>query len=168
MSEVISVRPSGYLLPQGFDTKPGTLASSALAKLDQALENYKDKTLLSEITLDEALGLIATAQKAISLEHLSKFQWEAMSGLLSYYSKSANNKVKILVATDRDIGLKSKDKSGESIVGGKAIRDLLARTRKEPALVLLRQNGKDWTGQMPFWWPVLVAPTETSTCLYAS
>ncbi|WP_286798482.1 Z1 domain-containing protein [Pseudomonas sp. UBA4034] len=168
MSEVISVRPSGYLLPQGFDTKPGILASSALAKLDQALESYKDKTLLSEINLDEALGLIATAQKAISLEHLSKFQWEAMSGLLSYYSKSANNKVKILVATDRDIGLKSKDKSGESIVGGKGIRDLLARTRKEPALVLLRQNGKDWTGQMPFWWPVLVAPTETSTCLYAS
>ncbi|WP_434987414.1 Z1 domain-containing protein [Pseudomonas protegens] len=168
MSEVISVRPSGYLLPQGFDTKSGTAAASSLTKLDSALSSYKDKNFLSEVTTDEALNFISIAQKAIALDHSSKFQWDAMTGLISYYSKNSKNKVKILVATGRKIGAKSKDKSGESIVGGENIRNLLAQTRKEPALVFLRQEGEDWAGNMPFWWPVLVAPTETSTCLYAS
>lgn len=168
MSEVISVRPSGYLLPQGFDTKPGPIATSTLSKLDNALKPYKDIVELFEISIGDALGLISTAQKAIALDHSSKFQWDAMTGLTSYYSKNSGDKVKILVATKRKIGSKSKDKSGESIVGGETIRELLAETRKEPALVFLRQEGNDWAGNMPFWWPVLVAPTETSTCLYAS
>jgi hypothetical protein len=168
MSEVISVRPAGYLLPQGFDTKSGTTAVAALAKLDHALDQYKDIAVFSEISIDDALSLISTAQKAITLDQASKFQWDAMSGLTRYYSKNAGDKVKILVATKRKIGFKSKDKTGESIVGAGAFRPLLAETRTEPALVFLRQEGPDWKGNMPFWWPVLVAPTDTSTCLYAS
>jgi hypothetical protein len=168
MSEVISVRPAGYLLPQGFDTKSGTTATAALAKLDHALDQYKDIADFSEVSIEDALSFISTAQKAITLDPASKFQWDAMSGLVRYYSKNAGNKVKILAATKRKIGAKSKDKTGESIVGAGAFRTLLAQTRTEPALVFLRQEGPDWAGNMPFWWPVLVAPTETSTCLYAS
>ncbi|PCR94046.1 hypothetical protein CP336_23330 [Pseudomonas fluorescens] len=168
MSEVISVRPAGYLLPQGFDTKNGTTATAALAKLDHALDQYKDIAAFSEISVEDALALISTAQKAITLDPASKFQWDAMSGLARYYSKNSGGKVKILVATKRKISFKSKDKTGESIVGAGPFRDLLAKTRTEPALVFLRQEGPDWKGNMPFWWPVLVAPTDTSTCLYAS
>lgn len=169
VSEVISVRPAGYLLPQGFDTKGGSIASTTLARLDDELiAKYKDLTTLTEISLDEALNLIAIAQKAISLDHTSKFQWDAMIDLTTYYSRASGGKVKILVETDRNIGLKSKDKSGESIVGGRKIRDHLEEHRTEPALVFLRQEGDDWSGKMPFWWPILIAPTTTNTCLYAS
>lgn len=169
VSDVISVRPAGYLLPQGFDTKGGNIAVTTLSKLDEALiSSYEHLDELEEIPLDRALNLISIAQKAIVLDDTSKFQWDAMIDLTTYYSQNANNKVKILVEIARKIGSKSKDKSGESIVGGKAIRAKLEKDRTEPALVFLRQEGNDWSGNMPFWWPVLVAPTNTSTCLYAS
>ena len=39
-----------------------------------------------------------------------------------------------------------------------------------PVLMLLRQNGQEdrgWRGS-PFWWPVLVAPQNTRTVIFAS
>jgi hypothetical protein len=48
----------------------------------------------------------------------------------------------------------------------------LAGSRAEdiPALMLLRQNGKQakgWRG-MPFWWPVIVTPRSAATAIFAT
>lgn len=78
----------------------------------------------------------------------------------------------IVVKENREIQrLKPKDgrieDSPDTKTETKMARDL---AKDIPALILLRQNGdeeKGWTGH-PFWWPVLVTPSDTKTVVFTS
>lgn len=161
VSEVVTLGAVDYFSPTGFDTKP---ANSALSALNAKLLKY-DNGELTSIPIKDAIEIIDLAKRAFILDKQNTFRWEALTDLINYFSK--NGKIKLFVRTNRKVNRRSADKSGKSIVGGKEIRDKLAVPRSEPALVIVRQEPGDWSGLTQFWWPVLVTPTDSKTCLYA-
>ncbi|RYY46804.1 MAG: hypothetical protein EOO06_13735 [Chitinophagaceae bacterium] len=171
MSNITTIRSSQFYTPIHFDTLAGQKAKRALAEIDEKVDQYQQEGILHDISLETAIELVTLTQGAIALTGKS-FEWEAMTSLFSYYSKNADNSgVKLLVARDREIDRqKTADKTGRSIIGGQSIRDLVVERRKEPVLALIRQKGKDynWSGNMAFWWPVIVSPAETAPCVFSS
>lgn len=127
-----------------------------------------------EIDRGTALHILSIIEKTMEFTD-SDFEWEAMRGLLDYYSDvraGGDGKVLLLVETGRKLSReKSGDKSGLSILGGGAIRSLvLDPLRSKPALILLQQEGLrelQWSGHK-FWWPILAAPGTAEPCVFAT
>ncbi len=176
MSNVVTVRPAGFYLPTDFDTVGTKATAKALLTLDEALlGKSKLADRLISISLDQAIEYLRLTKSAIKLPKDDSFYWDAMEGLLRYYSQMSDSKeVQLLVETGRKLGkLQSGGKSGQSIIGGTTIRGLLnASGRSEPALVMLRQDGEQrrlgWAGKQDFWWPVLTAPTTGAPCVFSN
>lgn len=177
LSSVVTVRPAGFYLPTDFDTSDRKGAGTALQRLDEVLLKHatRDGSRFVTITPEEAVEFIRLSKSAIDLPKNGGFYWEAMEGLLRYYCQMSDSKeVRLLVEKDRRLSKsQSGGKSGQSIVGGVAIRSLLgAAGRSEPALVMLRQDGGrrqlGWSGNQDFWWPVLAAPTTGAPCVFSN
>lgn len=169
MSDITTVRATDYYAPSSFDTIGGKVGQDCLQRIDSILLE-KPESQLFDMPLNDVLEIIDIAKKAISLEEGGLFDWLAMTSLMNYYSKiNDNGIVKVLVATDRAISQKSSDKSGKSLAGGDTIRKMLESSRSAPAIVMTRQNGVnlDWKGNMAFWLPILVSPTNTEPCVFA-
>jgi hypothetical protein len=177
LSSVVTVRPAGFYLPTDFDTAASKAAASSLQRLDAELIERagRDTSGFVTIPLEQAIELVSLSKGAIALPKDGSFYWEAMEGLLRYYAQMSESKnVRLLVEKDRRLSkAQSGGKSGQSIVGGVAIRALLsAGGRSEPALVMLRQDGGrrqlGWSGNQDFWWPVLAAPTTGAPCVFSN
>jgi len=170
MSEITTIKPCDYYAPSGFDTLGGKKGRQAVDFLDRKILSFAGEGF-KDISLAESLELVDKSKSAISLDNGTTFSWEAMTSLLSYYSQINNDcPVKILVATDRKLDrLHSADKSGKSLVGGDTIRSMLSKDRSAPVIVMTRQAGVqlNWSGEMPFWLPILVSPTNTAPCVFA-
>jgi hypothetical protein len=172
LSNVVAVRPAGLYLPTGFETRP----SKELAAADRELKaiiprGVADSQKFAEIDKGTALHIIAIIEKTLEFSD-SEFEWDAMRGLLDYYSDKrdgGNGRVLLLVETGRKLSReKSGDKSGLSILGGGAIRALILDPhRPKVALILLQQEGTGWSGH-PFWWPILAAPGTVEPCVFAT
>ena len=105
----------------------------------------------------------------------SSFDWDAMISLIKYYSElrdQSDGKILILAETGRKLSReKSGDKSGISIIGGTELRKIIANPERiKPTLVLLQQVGTKelgWSGH-PFWWPILVSPSNAEPCIFSN
>jgi hypothetical protein len=105
----------------------------------------------------------------------SEFEWDAMRGLLDYYSDirdGGDGKVLLMAITGRALHReKSGDRTGISILGSEDLRRLVRDpNRSKPALILLEQAGTKelgWSG-FPFWWPLLAAPGMVEPCVFAT
>ncbi len=175
LSNVVAVRPTGLYLPTGFQTRSGREMAAADRELDKLIpREVRDKQEFLEIDRGTALHIISIIEKTLDFSN-SEFEWAAMRGLLDYYSdvrEGGNGKVLLLAETGRKLSReRSGDKSGLSILGGGAIRDLvLDPLRSKPALIVLRQIGtKDlgWSNHQ-FWWPILAAPGTVEPCVFAT
>jgi hypothetical protein len=175
LSNVVAVRPNGLYLPTGFQTKSGREMAAAEKELKAIIPaDARDKKQFVEIDRGTALHIIAIIEKALDFSD-NEFEWDAMRGLLDYYSDiraGGDGKVLLLVETGRKLSRdKSGDKSGLSILGGGAIRNLvLDPVRSKPALILLQQEGTrdlGWSGHS-FWWPILAAPGTVEPCVFAT
>jgi len=175
LSNVVAVRPTGLYLPTGFQTASGREMAAAEREIDDLIPaGIRDKQKFAEIDRGTALHIIAIIAKTLEFTD-SEFEWDAMRGLLDYYSDvrdGGNGKVLLLAETGRKLSRdKSGDKSGLSILGGGAIRTLvLDPQRSKPALVLLQQAGTKelgWSSQR-FWWPILAAPGTVEPCVFAT
>lgn len=176
MSNVVTVRPAGYYLPTDFDTIGSKVAAKSLLSLDEALlPQAAVPNRLNTISLEQAIEYVRLTKSAIDLPKDGSFYWDAMEGLLRYYSQMSESKqVRLLVESGRKLSKEqSGGKSGQSIIGGVTIRGILsAEGRSEPALVMLRQDGElrklGWAGKQDFWWPVLAAPTTGAPCVFSN
>ncbi len=175
LSNVIAVRPSGLYLPTGFQTSSGPDMRSAQRALEGMIPNKaRDKQSFVEIDREGALKIIATIETTLEFTD-TEFEWEAMRGLLDYYSDvrdGGDGKVLLLAETGRKLSReRSGDKSGLSILGGGDIRRVvLDPARSKPALILLKQEGTKelgWSGHT-FWWPILAAPGTVEPCVFAT
>lgn len=175
LSNVVAVRPAGLYLPTGFKTssvKDLMAAERDLTRLIPAAA--RDSKQFVEIDRGTALHIISIIEKTLAFQD-NEFEWDAMRGLLDYYSDvrdGGDGKVLLLAETGRRLHReKSGDKSGLSILGGGAIRELvLDPLRSKPALVLLQQAGTrdlEWSGHS-FWWPILAAPGTVEPCVFAT
>lgn len=175
LSNVVAVRPTGLYLPTGFQTVSVRDLKAAEQELDMLIpRGARDKNKFVEIDRGTALHIIATIEKTMEFSD-NEFEWNAMRGLLDYYSDvrdGGDGKVLLLAETGRKLSReRSGDKSGLSILGGGAIRDLvLDPVRSKPALILLQQEGTrdlQWSGHR-FWWPILAAPGTVEPCVFAT
>jgi hypothetical protein len=176
LSNVVAVRPAGMYLPTGFQTSTGRELASAERELNALIPSgARDKKQFVEIDRGTALHIIAILEKTLEFSD-SEFDWDAMRGLLDYYSDvrdGGDGKVLLLAETGRRLSReKSGDKSGLSILGGGVvIRGLvLDPLRSKPALILLQQQGTKedgWSGHK-FWWPILAAPGTVEPCVFAT
>ena len=134
----------------------------------------RDTQEFVEIDRGTARHLIAIIEETLEFSD-SEFEWDAMRGLLDYYSGvrgGGDGNVLLLAETGRKLSrAKSGDKSGLSILGGGAIRNIvLDPLRSKPALILLQQEGTrdlQWSGHR-FWWPILAAPGTVEPCVFAT
>jgi hypothetical protein len=175
LSNVVAVRPTGLYLPTGFQTRTVRELAAAERELNALIPICaRDKQTFVEIDRGTALHIVAIVEKTMDFSD-SEFEWDAMRGLLDYYSDvrdGGDGKVLLLAETGRRLSReKSGDKSGLSILGGGTIRTLvLDPLRSKPALILLQQEGTrdlDWSGHR-FWWPILAAPGTVEACVFAT
>jgi hypothetical protein len=175
LSNVVAVRPAGMYLPTAFKTVTVRELTAAERELKTLIPpGARDSQKFVEIDRGTALHIIAIIEKTMEFAD-SEFEWDAMRGLLDYYSDvrdGGDGKVLLLAETGRKLDReKSGDKSGLSILGGGAIRSLvLDPTRAQPALILLQQEGttaQGWSGHS-FWWPILAAPGTVEPCVFAT
>lgn len=174
VSDVTTIKKDGFYLPAGFNTYAGKVAKKAYEDIAAELAKHSpDTKTFSEVSLEEAIRLLERTKHMIDIANDADFDWNAMTGLLTYYSKVTDSeKVLLVVETNRELDRgNSGDKSGRSIIGT-AVRRLLETTHREyPTLIMLGQKGSkklSWAGDMPFWWPVLAVPSNAEPCVFAN
>lgn len=174
LSDIVAVSPTNLLLPTDFQTKGGTAMAAIQQKLEDLIKpEWRDSGSFVEIDRKTANAIIDAIQQSMEFDSV-EFEWNAMRGLIDYYSDEGRNgdgKILIWAETGRKLSRAgSGDKSGRSILGTALRRTVLDQPRSKPALVLLQQQGgRDlgWT-QHRFWWPVFAAPTDAEPCVFAT
>lgn len=174
VSRVMTLNPGGYYLPSGFDLSGVANLKTTMGKISELLMPFHKENPSLNIMVDKikAIEIIKLIKKTLQLSQDEDFYWDAMIGLIDYYCTSQeDSSVHVIVEVNRKITKdKSGDKSGKSIVGGRTIRSLLAEQRNLPAIVFLKQEGtktNGWSEDTYFWWPILIAPTNSDPCVYS-
>jgi hypothetical protein len=174
LSDVVAVSTDGLLLPTSFQAAAGKTMIEAQTELERLIEpKWRDIREFVEIKQYQALSILAAAERSLIFEDV-KFEWDAMRGLIDYYSCTCGNRdgtMLLFAETGRKLNRsKSGDKSGLSILGPALRSTIFGSPRSKPALVLLRQEGgKDhgWSAHK-FWLPILVAPSNVEPCVFAT
>lgn len=180
ISDILSLRPFKRFVPYGFQTIAPSYLAKRIGKIDQDVMAAAPKGTTdgpSLITVEQAVGLIKSIEATLEFDDGFEFDWNSLYASIEFLSKYPESKanqghVWLLVRKDRDNnrmrsdGLRFFDAPDTSHIEGKIARDTATTI---PMLMLFRQNGKEvngWRGS-PFWWPVLVAPQETHTAIFA-
>ena len=170
LTDLVALRAGGYYLPTGFRTKTAALAATADKTIMRLIGKEPAKGTPVEIDVNVAEEILAALEPTLVISD-DAFDWEAMKALLQLYAVKNEQKIDLYIERGRQLDArKSGDKSGVSIIGTR-MRDILRNPkRKNPALVLLQQEGTkklNWSGYK-FWWPILAAPEQVEPCVFAS
>lgn len=176
LSNLVALCPNELYLPKRFQTVSATELKKYQKEIDALIPaDIIGKHKFVEISRDDAMKILRLSEKSFEFTG-SDFDWDAMRGLIDYYSdvrENSNGKVLLLAEGGREVSReKSGFKSGLSILGGSGeLRPLvLDPSRTKPALVLLQQSGTKelgWRGHS-FWWPILAAPGTVEPCVFAT
>ncbi|AZZ92275.1 hypothetical protein EUZ85_16690 [Hahella sp. KA22] len=174
VSHVVTVSPTTLLLPSGFDTIGGSVMAEIQRKLNLLIKpEWRDTGNFTPVSEAVALKIISLIEESMSFNG-TQFEWNAMRGLLRYYSEVNNNadgEILLLAETGRELTkVGSGNKSGRSILGIPLREKVINTPRQKPALVLLQQKGgleRGWSAHS-FWWPILAAPTDSEPCIFAT
>ncbi len=174
LSSVVPVPPNGMVLPTGFQTIGGRAMAAAQAKIDALIDpKWINATSFAELDRDRAIEIIDAIEQTMKFDD-TEFEWDAMRGLIDYYSdvrEGGDGSLVVLAETGRRLTKGgSGDKSGRSILGTALRPIVMAPSRSKPALVLLQQEGakeQGWSGHK-FWWPILAAPADVEPCIFAT
>jgi hypothetical protein len=103
-------------------------------------------------------------------------QEKAQIAILEHFSQQTDStdgrgKVWLITARDRAIRrYRDEGRFSDSPDTKQQADNARALATNIPALILLRQNGEEsdgWRG-LPFWWPVVVTPTNAVTSVFAA
>lgn len=174
LSSVVAVRPNGMVLPTGFQTLGGRAMTKAQADIDALIDpSWISSTSFVALERDRAIEIIDAIEQTLEFND-TDFEWDAMRGLIDYYSDirdGGDGSLVVLAETGRQLTKRgSGDKSGRSILGTALRTTVMDPTRSKPALILLQQEGtkeQGWMGHK-FWWPILAAPADAEPCIFAT
>lgn len=176
LSNVVTVRPGGRLLPVGFQSRPKTTIERTIAGLDAMIKpEWRDRDVPAKVSTSELHAIITEIEKTLDVDG-TDWDWKAFSATLDFFARMTPPKVErdhafVLALTDRDISRVRESGRFQNAPDTKQQRDIgEVYARKLPFLLLFRVNGereKDWGGY-PFWWPVLIAPHEAAPVVYAA
>ena len=177
VSDIVTMRANKRMLPIGFLPDVKTRIAGRVAELDQIIRSF-------EATPEHPkLVDIATAAKVLELIDTTylwpddDYRWDFaahIAGLahLSTHAQTKNSgKVWIVAREGGDIKrIREDDERYSNAPESPQERDLAKRLAADaPVLLLLRQNGdrdKGWSGT-PFWWPVIMPPSQTKATIFA-
>ncbi|MFC2040743.1 Z1 domain-containing protein [Chloroflexota bacterium] len=178
LSATVTIKPYSRMLPIGFQIKPKNRTREILSTLDELILDLQGNVKREDaflIDLISAKQIIDRIHRMFSYE--VGFEWDcdavkSCMEFLSNDSRDVNQKGKVwtLVRYGRDVRRILSDGSffhapDTSHIEGNIARQVAVHV---PMLTLFRHLGKKsngWTG-LPFWWPVLYAPSNTRTTIY--
>lgn len=176
LSNVVTVRPGGRLLPVGFQSRAKTNIERNIAKLDSLIQpNWRDVDAPAKVSTDALHKIIGEIEATLDVED-TDWDWRAFRAALDFFSRTTapegdQDKAYVLALTDRDISRQRDSGRFQNAPDTKQQRDVAeVFARRIPILLLFRVNGereKGWGGY-PFWWPVLIAPHEAAPVVYAA
>jgi len=172
ISRTVTIKSHKRILPVGFSPKCKSSIEKIVIKIDNLVKQLQgDKDPKSEVTVSvsEAIRLITMIYSTMDIENEYTVNEEAFVACLKYLSK--HETVKLIIRKGRE--MKKHDKANKLQNSPDTPKDELTLAKNvamnEPALILLRQDGKKedgWSGT-PFWWPVLVVQKNSATSVYA-
>lgn len=177
VSDIVSLRPNGALLSVGFQTVAKTNLSKIMAKIEKLIPlTALDSKDPIKVSCGTAVQILDAIEGAFDFEQGYSFGWEACRAALEYFSNIASPVEERgacwLIAprgrtiTRRRAGGRFSDAplSYQERAAFRSLADGL------PILALLGQQGLEedgWRGS-EFWWPVLVAPAQSSPSVFAT
>ena len=182
LSDTTTLRPFKRLLPVGFQIDYKTRTQPVTTSIDQMLasvhatgaspEPFKLPTKMAHKILKEAAKVILMEE-----EEGYAFDWAGMPSAIDYLAGRSPNPDEIwcLWLTDRNNARLAGVGSHTRYVATPDTATTEGATARQyakdtPMLMLFRQNGGEEKGwrDSPFYWPLLVAPSNTQTAIYAN
>jgi hypothetical protein len=176
-SKLTTIRPGRRVLPVDFQTVYKTNGKKILSDLDTRVRILSSGMGTPvKIQAHEAVKLLELCYQLLEFDNPDDEQANAQIAVLEHFSQQADTtddrgKVWLITAADRAIQRYRAEGRFSDAPDTKQQADQ-ARTLATdiPALILLRQNGAEddgWRG-LPFWWPVVVTPTNAVTSVFAA
>ncbi|GGD02030.1 Z1 domain-containing protein [Pontibacillus salipaludis] len=184
LSNIRMLKPHKRMLPIGFQTGYKTHIQKTINQVTKQLEKWRVSAVKHKgeaflIPVEAASEILAQIYQTIEMEHGYEWNLEDYQSMLHYLSNEHESKEKgyVWIVMRHGRQIKRLDQNGRfesspDTPGNGQGELAVARNvaTHVPALILLHQQGKKeqgWRGA-PFWWPILVAPKETKTAVYAS
>lgn len=181
LSSTTTLRPKRRLLPIGFQTKGKSATQVAVRRVDELLSPFETDIAAGRaflIDLDLAKDIVDSIDESLEFEETS-LGWDvrAFKAAMVYLSRAnpdedRHEKLWCLVRRERDIGRwRDRDGRPQNSPDTKQEQDVAdGLDDSTPLLMLLKEKGSKAQGwnDSPFWWPVLQAPRNTKTVIFAS
>lgn len=177
VSDIVSLRPNGALVPFGFQTKATTELSKLMAKVDallppDAIGAKRPVRISSEI----AIQILDILEEAFRFVEGYSFDWVACRAAVDYFTKVAKPKEDrggcwLFAPKGRTIARRrSNGRFSDAPLSYQERAAFRGLGGELPILALLGQQGREEDGwrDCPFWWPVLVAPAQAKPTIFAS
>jgi hypothetical protein len=178
LSTVTTVRPSDRFLPVGFSTDKKSRAMRHIDAIDRLVRSAAgtDPEAPFLLDLDVAEEIVKHIDASLVADPGQSWNGTAFVAIMTHLANTnpeelQRGQVACLVRGDRDLAKIRPSGRLQSAPDSRGEREIMeAFQRARPALFLFRQNGKrqaQWNG-CPFWWPVLRAPSQGRTVIFAS
>jgi hypothetical protein len=177
-SDVVSIRPGRRLVLFGFQTVSKSAGTKNLLALDAKVREigaHEMDPIL--ITVEQAVELLELAYANLEFpDESTDDDRQAHIVALEHLSRVSPNpdlkgKVWLVTATDRDVARYREEGRFSNAPDTKQQKDVAVACAQDiPALMLLRQNGKEAKGwrNLPFWWPVILTSQSAATVVFAN
>ncbi|WP_394122092.1 Z1 domain-containing protein [Planococcus donghaensis] len=181
LSNITMLKPFKRILPVGFQTGSKSQIQNLIKQIDQIVHNEKKAQNgedVFKIPVNIAKQMLTLIFETLKMEDGYEWDLEEYLSVLDYLSFETDslNHGYVWLITKEGRNIKRKDKEGrfenspDTPKGEKGELRLARSVAKDiPALILLKQNGlkdNDWN-DTPFWWPIIVAPSETIPTVFA-
>ena len=168
LSKILTEGPNSRHLPIVKDTKPTTQKISeevqrALSNIDSGYAVRKDGIILS---IEETLKILDLCYKPLVISDLDKMDKGTMVSMITQLA----DEEKVIVMTTMGKELKRISDKGTRAHAPDHPKRAKELAVKLPVLILIQQKGTKelgWSGDAPFWWPVLISPKNATTTVYA-
>ena len=177
VSNIVSLRPNGALLPSGFQTTAKTNLSKIMAKVDELVPSKAiDSKQPVRSRCETAVQILDLIEEAFHFEDGYSFDWEACRAAIEYFSKIASppdERGECWIFASKGRTIKRRREGGRYSDAPLSYQERIAFRSLGgglPILALLGQEGREDDGwrDCPFWWPVLVAPAQAAPSIFAS
>lgn len=180
LSSTTTLRPRKRLLPIGFQTKGKSATQAAVRRVDELLRPFEEDIADGRaflIDLDLAKDIVDAIDESLEFEETS-LGWDvrAFKAAMVYLSRansdeSRRERLWCLVRVDRDVSRVRPSGRFQNAPDTKQEQDVAdGLDSSTPLLMLLKEKGSKAQGwnDSSFWWPVLQAPRNTKTVIFAS
>ncbi|RAI79785.1 MULTISPECIES: Z1 domain-containing protein [Macrococcoides] len=182
LSKVITIKGKKRFLPVGFQTKSRSEMMRRTKKLDTMIQelckfaidqNNKDARHIL-VPVQKVIPILKEITECLIMEEGYEWNVETYSAILNYLSRlPGNNTGYVWIVTRENRNISRFRQDGKRFAdrpdnGQDELKQSYQLGTTHPTVMLLRQNGNEnegWRGG-PFYWPVIVAPTQMNTIVF--